>query len=57
MIVQFFRYGNSLSKGPLDYLLGKDRDRDYAKVLQGDVSEVSGLIDTSPYAKNIHPAA
>ena len=41
MIVQFFRYGNSLSKGPLDYLLGKDRDRDYAKVLQGDVSEVS----------------
>ena len=43
MIVQFFRYGNGLSKGPLDYLLGKDRDRDYAKVLQGDVSEVSGL--------------
>ena len=51
MIVQFFRYGNGLSKGPLDYLLGKDRNRDYAKVLQGDVSEVSGLIDTSPYAK------
>ena len=51
MIVQFFRYGNGLSKGPLDYLLGKDRDRDYAKVLQGDVSEVSGLIDMSPYAK------
>ena len=51
MIVQFFRYGNGLSKGPLDYLLGKDRDRDYAKVLQGDVSEVSGLIDTSPFAK------
>ena len=51
MIVQFFRYGNGLSTGPLDYLLGKDRDRDYAKVLQGDVSEVSGLIDTSPFAK------
>ena len=51
MIVQFFRYGNGLSKWPLDYLLGKDRDRDYAKVLQGDVSEVSGLIDTSPFAK------
>ena len=51
MIVQFFRYGNGLSKGPLDYLLGKDSDRDYAKVLQGDVSEVSGLIDTSPFAK------
>ena len=51
MIVQFFRYGNGLSKGPLDYLLGKDRDRDYAKVLHGDVAEVAGLIDTSPYAK------
>ncbi|MEB3855835.1 hypothetical protein EXD91_18845 [Acinetobacter pittii] len=51
MIVQFFRYGNGLSKGPLDYLLGKDRDRDYAKVLQGDVAEVAGLIDTSPFAK------
>ena len=45
---------NGLSKGPLDYLLGKDRDRDYAKVLQGDVSEVSGLIDTSPFAKKIY---
>ena len=51
MIVQFFRYGNGLSKGPLDYLLGKDRNREYATVLQGDVNEVSGLIDTSPYVK------
>ncbi len=32
-----------LSKGPLDYLLGKDRDRDYAKVLQGDVSELCDM--------------
>lgn len=51
MIVQFFRYGNGLSKGALDYLLGKDRQREYAKVLSGSESEVAGLIDSSPFAK------
>lgn len=51
MIVQFFRYGNGLSKGPLDYLLGKDRNREHARILSGSESEISGLIDSSPYAK------
>lgn len=51
MIVQFFNYGNGLSKGPLNYFLGKKRDREHAQVLQGDVAEVAGLIDTSPYEK------
>jgi hypothetical protein len=51
MIVQFFNYGNGLSKGPLNYFLGKKRDRKHAQVLQGDVAEVAGLIDTSPYEK------
>lgn len=51
MIVQFFRYGNGLSKGPLDYFLGKDRQREYAKILSGSESEITGLIDSSPYAK------
>ena len=51
MIVQFFRYGNGMSKGPLNYLLGKDRDRDHAKILKGDESEIAALIDTSPYQK------
>ena len=32
MIVQFFRYGNGMSKGPLNYLLGKDRKRDHAVI-------------------------
>lgn len=53
MIVQFFRYGNGMSKGPLNYLLGKDRKRDHAKILSGDEQEIAGLIDSSPYAKNI----
>lgn len=51
MIVQFFRYGNGMSKGPLDYLLGKDRQRDHAKILSGNEQEIAGLIDSSPYAK------
>lgn len=51
MIIQFFRYGNGMSKGPLDYLLGKDRDRDHARLLSGSEQEVAGLIDSSPFAK------
>ena len=51
MIVQFFRYGNGMSEGPLNYLLGKDRDRDHAKILKGDENEIAALIDTSPYQK------
>lgn len=51
MIVEFFRYGAGLSKGPLDYFLGKKRDRDHARVLSGSEQEVAGLIDSSPFAK------
>lgn len=51
MIVDFFRRGTGASSGPLDYLLGKHRDREHATVLQGDVQEVAGLIDSSPYIK------
>lgn len=51
MIVQFFNYGNGLSKGPLDYLLGKNRDREHAKILNGNEQEIAELIDSSPFAK------
>ena len=51
MIVDFFRRGTGASSGPIDYLLGKNRDREHASVLHGDVQEVAGLIDTSPYIK------
>ena len=51
MIVEFFRYGDGLSKGPLDYFLGNKRDRDHARVLSGSEQEVAGLIDSSPFAK------
>ena len=51
MIVDFFRRGTGASSGPIDYLLGKNRDREHATVLQGDINEVAGLIDSSPYIK------
>lgn len=51
MIVQFFDYGSGLSKGPLDYLLGKNRDREHAKIISGDEKEIAELIDSSPFAK------
>ena len=51
MIVDFFRRGTGASSGPIDYLLGKNRDREHATVLQGDVNEIADLIDTSPYDK------
>jgi hypothetical protein len=35
----------------VDYLLGKDRQRDGATVLQGKAEEVRELIDASPYVK------
>lgn len=51
MIVDFFRRGTGAAKGPIDYLLGKDRDREHAKLLAGDLQEVTDLIDSSGYTK------
>ena len=51
MIVDFFRHGSGLSKGCLDYLMGEDREREYAEVLSGDIQLTAQLIDSSPFAK------
>lgn len=51
MIVKFHPRGRGGGSGPVDYLLGKDRQRDGAMVLQGKPEEVRELIDASPYAK------
>lgn len=51
MIVDFFRRGTGEAGGAVDYLLGRDRDREHARILSGDVAEVSELIDSSPYTK------
>ena len=51
MIVKFHPRGSGGGSGPVDYLLGKDRMREGATVLQGKPEEVRELIDASPYAK------
>lgn len=51
MIVKFHPRGRGGGAGPVDYLLGKDRKRDGASVLQGKPEEVRELIDASLYAK------
>lgn len=51
MIVKFHPRGRGGGAGPVDYLLGKDRQRDGATVLQGKPEEIRELIDASPYAK------
>ena len=51
MIVSFFARGSGGGSGPVDYLLGKDRDREKAKVLSGDPDETVALIDSSHYTK------
>jgi hypothetical protein len=51
MIVQFFNRGKGGGSGPIDYLLGKKRDREQAELLRGDPDETAAIIDGSLYAK------
>ena len=51
MIVKFHPRGRGGGAGPVDYLLGKDRQREGAPVLQGKPEEVRELIDATPFAK------
>lgn len=51
MIVSFFARGTGGGSGSVDYLLGKDRDRELAKVLRGNPEETVALIDSSNYTK------
>ncbi|MFP1453930.1 hypothetical protein ACLB1N_37085 [Escherichia coli] len=51
MIVKFHARGKGGGSGPVDYLLGRERNREGATVLQGDPEEVRELIDATPFAK------
>jgi len=50
VIVKFFKHGKGSGKGPVDYLLGKNRDREHAKVLSGDPELTSDLISSLKFA-------
>jgi hypothetical protein len=51
MIVKFARRGKGGGSGPVEYLLGKERDREGATLNRGNPDQVQALIDSSPYAK------
>ncbi|MBJ3627328.1 relaxase/mobilization nuclease domain-containing protein, partial [Salmonella enterica subsp. enterica serovar Derby] len=51
MIVKFHPRGRGGGAGPVDYLLGKDRQREQASVLRGNPEHVRELIDGCDFAR------
>lgn len=51
MMVKFHNRGSGKGSGPVDYLLGKDRDREGAILLRGDPENTIELIDSLKFAK------
>lgn len=51
MIVKFFNRGKGGGNGPVDYLLGKDRDRDGATLNQGNSDSVINLINSCHFTQ------
>ncbi|MBJ2668119.1 relaxase/mobilization nuclease domain-containing protein, partial [Salmonella enterica subsp. enterica serovar London] len=51
MIVKFHARGKGGGSGPVDYLLGRERNREGATVLRGNPEEVRELIDSTPFSK------
>lgn len=52
MLVKFMARGAGGGSGPVDYLLGKDRQREGASVLRGDPEQVRELIDSADFSRN-----
>lgn len=51
MLVKFFSRGSGGGEGPVNYLLGDDRDRDGASVLRGNIDITKELINSTDYAR------
>lgn len=47
-----FNRGKGGGAGPVDYLLGKDRQREMARLLRGDPEQMIELIDSLKFAQN-----
>ena len=52
MIVRFFRRGQGGGSGPANYLMGKNRDRELASVIRGDLEQTVENINGLNFAKN-----
>ena len=51
MIIKIHSRGIGSGSGPVDYLLGKDRDREDARLDRGDPEQMIQLIDSSQFAQ------
>ncbi|WP_219564260.1 relaxase/mobilization nuclease domain-containing protein, partial [Salmonella enterica] len=52
MLVKFMARGKGGGSGPVDYLLGRDRQREGATVLRGDPEQVPELINSAGFSRN-----
>tara|TARA_E500000178_G_C17015943_1_gene752991 strand:- start:743 stop:1960 length:1218 start_codon:yes stop_codon:yes gene_type:complete len=52
VIVRFFRRGRGGGSGPADYLMGKNRDREFASVIRGDLEQTVENINGLNFARN-----
>jgi len=51
MIIKIHSRGSGSGSGPVDYLLGKDRDREDARLDRGDPEQMVQLIDSTSFAQ------
>lgn len=51
MLVKFHNRGSGGGDGPVDYLLGKDREREGASILRGNAEITKELINSTDYAR------
>ena len=52
MIVKVFARGSGGGKNVADYLMGKDRKREGAMVLRGDIEQTKEIIDSLDFSRN-----
>jgi hypothetical protein len=51
MIIKIHSRGIGAGRGPVDYLLGKDRDRQDARLDRGDPEQMIQIIDSTNFAQ------
>jgi len=51
VLVKFHSHGSGKGSGPIDYLIGKNKDREKATVLRGDPDLQKELIDSVPFVQ------
>jgi hypothetical protein len=51
LLVKFHSHGTGRGSGPIDYLLGRNRDREDARTLRGDPEQQIEIIDSVPFTR------